>query len=422
MITLILLGCEFDPGNEGYIPPPFSPPPQFFVESISDNSVKISWTSDYTASVIVERSENRDSLFTIIQPNVTFNYFIDQGLDKAKEYYYRFRGKRNNDTSYATYLAIKNDSTNRLMHVQYLIPSIDAVSSSDDRSSIALVNGERRGFEVRKYSDLSLMSEKTSSMIGVSVFNSANFSADGNKIVVWNGPNASCITLSPHGKIPFSVPDSFFIQNIIFIDNDTKVLQLLMHKNYLYCTAAVMDLATTSVVQSFDSISVVNLGYSAVSPDRKKVIWRVKNGFLLFEVSTTVTMKHIDLNTTHTAYFFLKNSNSVMGIKHNTIDVIDLESGSVTKSTAAKIYNGQYFELMPKEDKIIAFTAYEPDAIIYDVVRGELDRRVGFSDEKVKAKGIACSPDGATFIIAYNNGTIRKYSTELFDRAWQKIN
>ncbi len=417
VILFSLTGCEFDPGNEGYIPPVFSPPNEYFVESISKSTVKISWSKYYTASVIVERSEYENSQFMIIQPNVMTNYFIDSNLDEKKLYYYRFRGFTSSDTSYFSSLRIGIDSTSRLLQSIETNKYSNALSLSDDGTRIIVSNGELGKFEVRQYSDLTLLTNQ--SLSHGSIGAQPRFSSDSKKVIGANGQYGLSITLSPYSETSLTVPDSFTIYDIFYFDQDKKVIALAQHNKGLYSTAFVFDLPSDSVVQKFDSLGSIVYYSSMISSDRKKILFRTYTGLYIFDTSPTFSIRFFPFHQNYNQFVFLKDSSTILGIKYNEFNLLNSQSGEIIRTVKALNSYGGRAVIYSSEQKIIFFS-YAHEVNICDLRTGLLEQRAGNIALDKYITGVVSGKNEDSFLILYTDGTLNRYSTVEFTKQWQK--
>jgi len=221
-IIFLLPGCLQNPLGDEESPPgyhSFGGPGNFSVQSISNSKVKISWSSSYASPVIVERSNFNDSLFSLIHSKDTSNYFYDSNLVDSRQYYYRFRGFTATDTSSYSYLTIAFDSVSRLIQSVSTNKNSSSITSSDDGTLISVVTPDWGGFEVRRYSDLSLVATRTRGDPIGNIGGETRFGADANRLLSWNFNYASIMTLTPDSSVQISIPDTIDFTDMYYIEN-----------------------------------------------------------------------------------------------------------------------------------------------------------------------------------------------------------
>ncbi len=422
LFILLLSGCNQFPVDDGEGPPNnyyFAGPGNISVQSVTESKVKVSWASGYGANVIVERSGFKDSLFSMIQKNVSVNYFYDSNLVVSQLYYYRFRGFTTKDTSFYSYLTIGYDSSSRLLQTISTNKHSNSMTSSDDGTLISVVNPDWGGFEIRRYSDLSLVETRNRGNLYVNVGSENRFSADANKIATWNGSYAASITLSPYSETALQIPDSIAFYDMYYIDNDTKILALASTYQSDRPFVYLFDFQSKTFVQTIDTLQ--NRFFSStISNDRSKVMIQTSVGFYVIKMSPALSIDHFVLSPSYSRYLFLGEPNSAIGVGYTSFAFINTESGTVYKKVATSIYNINRIVLYPDDSKIIVFDWYAHDVSIYNLSTGMREQRVGSINPDVTISGVYCGKNEQSFIILYNDGTINKYSTTEFVKGWQK--
>jgi hypothetical protein len=398
----------------------FIGPNKITVQSVTESKVKISWASGYGANVIVERSGFKDSLFSVIQHNVSGNYFYDSNLVISQSYFYRFRGFTVTDTSYYSYLTIGYDSSSRLLQTTSTNKYSNSMTHSDDGTLISIITPEWNGFEIRRYSDLSLV-ETRNRFSKINIGSESRFSSDANKIAAWNGSYASSMTLSPYSEIALQIPDSISFYDMYYIDNDTKILALASTYQSTRPFVYVFDLQTKTFVKTIDTLQ--NRFYystSTISNDRNKVLIQSPVGLYVIKTTPSISIHHFVLSPSHSRYAFLGEPNGAIGVVYNSFVFFNTESGIVYKNIATSIYNVGRIVLYPDDSRIMNFEWFARDVTIYNLTTGKREQRVGGINPDVTVAGVHCGKDGQSFIILYSDGTINKYSTSEYVKVWQK--
>ncbi len=422
LLVLLLAGCklpveEIGPPDNFY----FGGPSNISVQSMSESKVKISWASGYNANVIVERSEFKDSLFSVIQKNVSGNYFYDSNLVISRSYYYRFRGFTLNDTSFYSYLTIGYDSSSRLLQTLSTNKNSSSMTISDDGTLISVVNPDWGGFEIRRYSDLSLVATRNRGNLIGNVGSETRFSADANKILTWSFNYATSITLSPYSETSLQIPDSIGFLDMYYIANDTKILALASTYQSQQPFVYVFDLQTKTFVQQIDTLqNTFFYGTSSISNGRSKIIIQTSVGFYVISISQALSIDHFVLSPSYSRYSFLSDPDSMIGVGYSSFAFINTESGRVYKSIPTAIYNINRIVLYPDDSKIIVYDSYVRDVSIYSLITGTREQRVGGINPDLTVSGVCCGMNEQSFIILYSNGTINKYSAIDFVKGWQK--
>jgi hypothetical protein len=423
MLSLFFSSCQQYPVDDGSYPTQYLQGPyNISVESITKTTVKISWPTAYGLPVIVERSVTKDSLFSVIQPHDSNSYFYDSNVVAPQKYYYRFRGFTGKDTSYYTTLTISYDSSSMLLQSVSTNKNTSSMTMSDDGTLISVVNPDWGGFEIRRYSDLSLVTTRNRGDLIGNVGSETRFSADANKILTWNFNYATSITLSPYSETALQIPDSIGFYDMYYIVNDTKILVLASTYQSQRPFVYVFDLQTKTFVQQIDTLQD-SFFYetSYVSNDRSKVIIQTSVGFSVITISPSLSIKDLLISSSYERYTFQNKSNNVIAVGYTSFAFINSGTGAIYKSVATNVSNSFYrMAVYPDDSRIITFDSYARDVSIYNLSTGVNEQRVGGVNPDITVTGVCCSKSEQSFIILYNNGTINKYSTVNFVRGWQK--
>ncbi len=421
ILSLFFSSCQQYPVDDGSYPTQYLQGPyNISVESITKTTVKISWPSAYGLPVIVERSLNKDSLFSVIQRHDSISYFYDSNVVAPQKYYYRFRGFTAQDTSYFTTLTISYDSSSVLLQSVSTNKNTSSMTMSDDGTLISIVTDW--GFEIRRYSDLSLVTTRNRGDLIGNVGSVTRFSADANKVLTWNSNYATSITLSPDSETALQIPDSIGFYDMFYIANDTKILALASAYQSQRPFVYVFDLQTKTFVQQIDTLQD-SFFYetSYVSNDRNKVIIQTSVGFYMITISPSLSIKNVLTSSSYERYTFQNKSNNVIAVGYTSFAFINSGTGAIYKSVATNVYNSFYrMAVYPDDSRIITFDSYARDVSIYNLSTGVNEQRVGGVNPDVTVTGVCCSKSEQSFIILYNNGIINKYSTVEFAKGWQK--
>lgn len=425
LFILLLFGCKQLPVDDGKGAPynySFSGPNNISVQSVTATVVKIGWSSAYSAPVIVERSDFKDSQFSVLQSNVSKNYFYDSNVVAPRTYYYRFRGFTAKDTSFYSTLTIGYDSSSRLLQSVSTNKYSNSMTSSDDGTLISIVNPDWGGFEIRRYSDLSFVETRNRGNLYINIGSETRFSADANKIASWNGSYAASITLTPYSETALKTPDSIGIYDMYYINNDSKILVLASPYESDRSLVYVFDLQSKKFIQTIDTLQKKFFyGTSYISNDRSKVLIQTSVGFYLINISASLSIKDFVLPTSYIRYTFQNNSNSVIGVGYTSFAFINSGSSIIYKNVPTSKYNSMYrMAWYPDDSRIILFDWYARDVNIYNLGTGVKEQRVGGINPDVTVAGVCCSKSEPSFIILYSNGTNNKYSTAEFVKGWQK--
>jgi hypothetical protein len=430
-IIFLLPGCLQNPlgGEEG---PPgyysFGGPGNFSVQSISNIKVKISWSSSYSSPVIVERSNFNDSLFSLIHSKDTSNYFYDSNLVDSRQYYYRFRGFTPSDTSSFSYLTIAYDSVSRLIQSVSTNKNSSSITSTDDGTLISVVTPDWGGFDIRRYSDLSLVATRTRGDPIGNIGGETRFGSDANRLLTWWFNYASIITLTPDSSVQISIPDTINFTDMYYIENDTKILALATNNNGAKASRSyvlVYDLQTNSFVQQIDTLQgELDYTTSSISADRSKVMTQSTSGFYVIDISPIIAVRFLSLPVYYPHLCFLKNPDSAVGLAFNSIGYINTRTGATYKSVRSVNTNFlNQASLYADESRILtASYTYAQEAYVYNLGTGNLEQHIDDIGPDIYVEGVFCSKTDQSFIILFSNGVINKYSTVEFDKQWQAVN
>jgi WD40 repeat protein len=139
---------------------------------------------------------------------------------------------------------------------------------------------------------------------------------------------------------------------------------------------------------------------------------------LKFSIGTTVSYSTINLNSSDGSLTYSVDGNYLVGYREGTISFYDSFSGAIIKTLNGDYIFVNHLAISPDGALLLASNSANYEVRVYDIAANSMVRIL---DASTGVSGLHFSSDGKSFIVAYKDGNISKYSVSELSYSWQRI-